>query len=587
MFDGQTWEKYRTDNSDIIDDYIYSIIVDKNNKIWFGSLDGSSVFDGENWQYFSYLGKLAVDFDNNIWTTSGRVYNNNTKEWSNFKDSTSFITDKSFNAIHVDQKNVKWFGTAYGRVYTFNDTTWSVFDSTNSILPVDIIINNRKYPYPVNAISEDKNGNMWIGTKLGLYFYNGTDWKKVTISGTLPFNYITAITVDQKNQKWYGTSKGVSVDKNGEWQIFNTLNSNMQSDMINAIAADSSGNVWIATGNKGAAIYDGDSLRDVKSSGGKLPLNTILAMTVDMTGTVWMGGLSRVGVFEYHDSTFISHIVPELSQKGTAVVDIGIDMYNNKWICTSEMDYYIFCDDYGAGRFDGSDWQFFNPGNSGIASIHVEAVAVEDNGRIWFGTTKGISCYYGENWQTYNTDNSGLIHNYITSITIDKKGRKWFGTFGKGLCMFDGELWTAFTTDNSKLANNSITALAIAHNGSILIGTENGLSIYKDTKTGITHQTNTEMPDKIELFQNYPNPFNSNTKIQYKLTGKGHVKIQIFNIYGQLLTTLYDRKQNPGIHSTNWNGQNDYGETVSSGVYFCRVAINEQETETIRLVFLK
>ncbi|MBN2411453.1 T9SS type A sorting domain-containing protein, partial [candidate division KSB1 bacterium] len=94
-------------------------------------------------------------------------------------------------------------------------------------------------------------------------------------------------------------------------------------------------------------------------------------------------------------------------------------------------------------------------------------------------------------------------------------------------------------------------------------------------------------PDKIELLQNYPNPFNSNTKIRYKLTGKGHVKIQIFNIYGQHVKTLYDKKQNPGMYSTNWNGKNDFGETVSSGVYFCRLALDEQIVETIRLVFLK
>ncbi len=91
----------------------------------------------------------------------------------------------------------------------------------------------------------------------------------------------------------------------------------------------------------------------------------------------------------------------------------------------------------------------------------------------------------------------------------------------------------------------------------------------------------------FQLKQNCPNPFNSNTKIHYKLTGKGHVQIQIFNIYGQHVKTLYDREQNPGTYSTNWNGQNDYGETVSSGVYFCRLAFNEQNVETIRLVFLK
>jgi len=599
VFDGKIWEKYNTDNSDIIDDDIHSIAVDKNNKIWIGTIDGISVFDGGNWQTFfanvdnerikMFLGKLAVDFDNNIWTTGGGLYNNKTNEWSNYKDSTSFITDKSFNMIYVNQKNVKLFGTNRGRVYCYNDTIWSVFDSTNSILPVDYKNSHGNIiASPVNAISEDKNGNMWFGTKRGLYFYNGTDWKKVTISRTLPSNWITAIAVDWKNHKWYGTvNKGVSVDKNGEWQTFNTLNSNMQSGVINAIAADSSDNVWIATGNKGAAIYDGDSLRDVKNSGGKPPMYTILSITVDRDGTVWMGGLSKLGVVEYRDNSFISHFDPDKNEYSTIIGDVGIDMYNNKWLCFYERDYWNFTDPYGVCRYNGSDWQFFNTGNSGIASNDVEAVAVEDNGLIWFGTTNGVSTFDGENWQTYNSDNSGLIHNYITAITIDKKGRKWFGTYGGGLFMYDGEIWHIFTTTNSKLCNNYIQALETDKEGNILIGTWFGLSIYKETETGITHQTETEKPDKIELLQNYPNPFNSNTKIHYKLTDNGYVKIQIFNIYGQHVKTLYDKKQNPGIHSSKWNGQNENGETVSSGVYFCRLALDEQNVETIRLVFLK
>ena len=596
VFDGLTWLWYKEEEIGLESSIIFSINIDSEGKIWAGTNSGLSFFDGEKWQSFStvnselqsnLINDISFESNNIIWlaTDGAGVHRYINDKWENYNKDNSGLLDNYIISTYVDSKNNKWFGSGYGRIYCYNDTTWCIYDSTNCILPFDSTFTSNPLA-TINAISEDKNGNMWFGTKMGLYFYNGTDWKKVTISGTLPSNNITAISVDQKNQKWYGTFKGVSVDKNGEWQTFNTLNSNIQADMINAIAADSSGNVWIATENKGAVIYDGDSLRDLKSLGYKLPMNYILSMAVDKTGNFCIGGFHGLGIYEYNGSTFINYIDPDNNPSSAIVADIGIDRYNNKWICTSTMG-WSFGNAIGVGKFDGSNWQFFNPGNSGIASNDVEAVAVEDNGLIWFGTTNGVSIFDGENWQTYNSDNSGLIRNYITSITIDKKGRKWFGTYGKGLCMYDGEIWHVFTTANSKLCNNYIQALETDKNGNVLIGTFYGLSIYKDTETGITHQTETEIPDNIELLQNYPNPFNANTKIRYKLSGKGHVKIQIFNIYGQHVKTLYDREQNPGMYSTNWNGQNDYGETVSSGVYFCRLALNEQNVETIRVVFLK
>jgi hypothetical protein len=73
------------------------------------------------------------------------------------------------------------------------------------------------------------------------------------------------------------------------------------------------------------------------------------------------------------------------------------------------------------------------------------------------------------------------------------------------------------------------------------------------------------------LRQNYPNPFNPSTTIEYELPQAGWVKIQIFNISGQLVRTLFSEYRFSGGHQVIWNGENDHMQPVSSGVYLYRM----------------
>jgi len=78
-------------------------------------------------------------------------------------------------------------------------------------------------------------------------------------------------------------------------------------------------------------------------------------------------------------------------------------------------------------------------------------------------------------------------------------------------------------------------------------------------------------PNDFSLFQNYPNPFNSITTIKYSIPpGKSsyHVTLKIYDIRGRLVTTLVNQNQSAGMYSVNWDGSDDIGNHVSSGVYF-------------------
>ena len=83
------------------------------------------------------------------------------------------------------------------------------------------------------------------------------------------------------------------------------------------------------------------------------------------------------------------------------------------------------------------------------------------------------------------------------------------------------------------------------------------------------------VPVYFELKQNYPNPFNPSTNIEYNLFKPGVVSLIIYDNNGKVVTKLVNNiYQNYGKYTLDWNGKNDIGTDVSSGIYFCRIIVN-------------
>jgi hypothetical protein len=90
----------------------------------------------------------------------------------------------------------------------------------------------------------------------------------------------------------------------------------------------------------------------------------------------------------------------------------------------------------------------------------------------------------------------------------------------------------------------------------------------------------------FHLSQNYPNPFNLSTNIEFTLAGPGFVTIDIFDILGRKVRRLVDEHFYSGRQSVVWNGKNDSGDEVASGIYFYRLRVGDL-AETKKLVLLK
>ena len=93
------------------------------------------------------------------------------------------------------------------------------------------------------------------------------------------------------------------------------------------------------------------------------------------------------------------------------------------------------------------------------------------------------------------------------------------------------------------------------------------------------------MPDRFALLQNYPNPFNSETIIQYQIPSSEHVIIKIYDIVGQEIQILTNEKKEPGFYQIIWNGTNNQGSEISSGIYIA-VIIAGNYAENIKLILL-
>jgi hypothetical protein len=125
---------------------------------------------------------------------------------------------------------------------------------------------------------------------------------------------------------------------------------------------------------------------------------------------------------------------------------------------------------------------------------------------------------------------------------------------------------------------------------------ESGVSLitaYVDVDTTETHvvilPTNS-LNDNIFspiTINNFPNPFNPSTTIEFSIQNDSKIELSIFNIKGQKVKTLINNQMQNGKHSIIWNGDDDNGNSVSSGIYYYKLNLNGKTEEIKKCLLLK
>jgi hypothetical protein len=129
-------------------------------------------------------------------------------------------------------------------------------------------------------------------------------------------------------------------------------------------------------------------------------------------------------------------------------------------------------------------------------------------------------------------------------------------------------VWESTITDHSA---NIIFNIGLTDNTTFWL---DNVKVIDESLTGLRDRKPPNangFPSKQLISRNYPNPFNPGTTIQYRLPEDADVTLTLYNLRGQAVRTLVQENQKPGEHLRAWNGENESGERVPSGVYVYRL----------------
>lgn len=116
---------------------------------------------------------------------------------------------------------------------------------------------------------------------------------------------------------------------------------------------------------------------------------------------------------------------------------------------------------------------------------------------------------------------------------------------------------------------------------------DNSVSISLNNSTlAVDDSESSTLPAQFDLYQNYPNPFNPTTTIKFDLLHPGELELEIYNSLGQLVRVYDFAHLSTGVHEVEWNGRDEAGRPVPSGVYFYRL-LQEEFSTSKKMILLK
>jgi len=209
----------------------------------------------------------------------------------------------------------------------------------------------------------------------------------------------------------------------------------------------------------------------------------------------------------------------------------------------------------------------------------------EQEGELWVGATKGIEVYVnGEQMISERTTGGHAWKGIVQPVRLRAGDNRILvkathtagGKYGFSLALVDNGLNTSRTSyiphgSNGLESPSSFTERMKRNHfgGDTLPGVYYHLA--KATATAVTEEAASPVPERAVLRQNLPNPFNAQTSIPFDLSSAGRIRLIIYNAVGERVRTLIDRTESAGSHQVTWDGRDDDGRSVASGVYMVQL----------------
>jgi choice-of-anchor A domain-containing protein/uncharacterized repeat protein (TIGR01451 family) len=504
--------------------------------------------------------------------------------------------------INIDGNDFTWSGGLEVVGTAINNVLYNFYNATELKITNIDVRGSILAPFAViDFASGVQNGQMIAKSITGqgqfnnaLFYGNIPTLKQITnialISGTLTEDddatnnsASVKITVNNSNTTPNTGNEG-SGATSGTWEEAGSFSTG---EIIYSLCYDNNGNTYAGT------------------MGGKISKSS-------NNGTTWVRINSNMNVTWIWSLVFFNNTIYAATELGLYKYDGSAwTLTNLKEVDVRSLCYFgntLYAGTWGDGVYksedNGTTWTAFNTGLENFDAI--SALTADASGNIFAGTMGGgiFKLFNGEsNWYHYDLENNlistlastptaifasvyggGLYRSldkgsnwekttldqqFIYSTIVDKNNKVLVSTWTSGVhtSTDDGATWTAL----GMVGFNVNTLIANPNQSEVLAGTTDG-KIYKIKFSVTDVDGENSLPTNYELSQNYPNPFNPTTTINYAMPERSRVKIEIFNILGQKVTTLLDREETAGKHNIVWNSKNDHGAMVSSGVYIIKMA---------------
>ncbi len=330
--------------------------------------------------------------------------------------------------------------------------TWSAFGGLTGTTATDII--------------QTKDGYINVGTYEGLVRFDGVEFRTIKRNRENNFNFISvrAILEDSRGNLWLGSyDEGVQKISEQGNKIYTTQNG-LPNNSIRAIAEDKNGNVWIGTAAGVVYLTPDGKLMTPQFEAGTVSKGIIAThLYCDTAGRVWLTTANERGLFLFSDGLFRTR--PELEPFGTYFVTaIAQDLSGAFW---------IGLDNEGLIRVSNGQVTKLRTGTV-LDTVATNAIYIEENGTIWFGTEKGLAVYSGGAFSEYTGSNLAKAH--INKIISDREDNIWLATDRNGI----GKM----THGKFKVTKFGATANAITEDaeGRIWVGADGGVRCYENER---------------------------------------------------------------------------------------------------------
>ena len=383
---------------------------------------------------------LLADHEGNLWlaTDGDGLYRYTPTPFDHYGASEG-LSGKVVWDLDEGPDGTLWAATRDG-LYRFEDGAFSEIPGPNG---------ERNDEYM--ALHQTPSG-LWIGSRSGLSFYDGTRYTAYPEVGGAPVGNITEIAETAPGTYWFSTlQRGLLRYQEGKLTRF-TVADGLSSDNIRALAPDGNGGLWIGL-HRGIDYYDGKTFRPVGAAQ-DAGLGSVLSMMVDDRGYAWIGTQQGVYVASVQGEGTLSVPSPVEEVSGTTAVVLYRDQGGALWAGTEKGLTHLRIGAYQEGGSLPARTYGKAEGFLGIeAAWH--AVHETPDGILWFGTGRGATRYDASR----DAPNTTPPPTYVT-----------------GLRSFSGDLeWSAYA-DRLTRWEALPTALTLPHDKNHLVFQYAGLS---------------------------------------------------------------------------------------------------------------